>query len=78
MQEEKTENIKSQTESPFAKMSNEEVLKNLDVDAEKGLTSSEAKARLEKYGPNALEEKKRSILKHRMISMDPLLLIGVI
>ncbi|NGX62793.1 MAG: Calcium-transporting ATPase 1 [Candidatus Anoxychlamydiales bacterium] len=67
MPEEKTENIKSQTESPFAKMTNEEVLKNLDVDAEKGLTSSEAKARLEKYGPNALEEKKRSIFKQLLV-----------
>ena len=54
MPEEKTETIKSQTESPFAKMANEEVLKNLDVDANKGLTSADVKERLKKKGQNAL------------------------
>jgi len=34
------------------------VLKRLDTDKEKGLTSSEAKYRLKKYGPNTLAEEK--------------------
>jgi H+-transporting ATPase len=37
-----------------------DVMKTLDVDSQKGLTSSEAQSRLAKYGPNALEEKKKS------------------
>nr|NGX30586.1 Calcium-transporting ATPase [Candidatus Anoxychlamydiales bacterium] len=61
--EETKKDIKSEAMSPFAKMSNEDVLKNLDVDMDKGLSTDNAKQRLEKYGPNALEEKKRSIFK---------------
>ncbi len=37
----------------------EEVGKELAVDLSKGLTSTEAKQRLEKYGPNVLAEKKK-------------------
>jgi H+-transporting ATPase len=37
-------------------------MKTLDVDSHKGLTSSEAQSRLAKYGPNALEEKKKGQL----------------
>ena len=37
-----------------------EVLKNLDVDPQKGLSSGEVQSRLAKYGANALEEKKQS------------------
>ena len=37
-----------------------DVMKDLDVDPQTGLTSSEAQSRLTKYGPNALEEKKNS------------------
>ena len=37
-----------------------EVIKNLDVDPQKGLSSGDAQARLAKYGANALEEKKES------------------
>lgn len=37
----------------------EEILNELDVDPSKGLSEQEAKARLEKYGPNKLTAKKR-------------------
>ena len=37
-----------------------DVVKDLNVDLQKGLTSPEAQSRLAKYGPNALEEKKKS------------------
>lgn len=39
--------------------SNEEVLKELDVDLLQGLSEEEAKVRLEKYGPNKLTAKKK-------------------
>ncbi len=43
--------------------SQEEVLKKLDVNPSKGLTSAEAKSRLEKYGENKLKSKpKKSLL----------------
>jgi len=41
-------------------LSREETLKQLDSALERGLTSAEAQARLEKYGPNQLEEGKRT------------------
>ena len=37
-----------------------DALKQLDVDPKSGLSDAEAKKRLEKYGPNALAEKKVS------------------
>ncbi|MCR4911651.1 MAG: cation-translocating P-type ATPase [Bacilli bacterium] len=43
----------------FETISSEDAIKLLDTDVESGLTSEEAKARLEKYGPNKLEEKKK-------------------
>ena len=43
----------------FESLSVDETLKGLQTDKEKGLTSIEAKARLEKFGPNKLKEKKR-------------------
>ena len=43
----------------FETVSDSEVLKALESDPEQGLTESEAKARLEKFGPNKLEEKKK-------------------
>ena len=43
-------------------MSIEDALKTLSVDPAKGLTAAEATQRLGKYGPNALEEKKKSEL----------------
>jgi len=41
-------------------LSREETLKQLDSTMERGLSSQEAKARLEKYGPNQLKEGKRT------------------
>ena len=44
--------------------SNEDVLKELDVDSLQGLSEEEAKIRLEKYGPNKLiAKKKKTILQ---------------
>ena len=43
-------------------MSIEDALKTLSVDPAKALTAAEATQRLGKYGPNALEEKKKSEL----------------
>ena len=43
----------------YETLSIDEVKQILDVDVEKGLSSEEAKSRLEKYGPNKLEEKKK-------------------
>jgi H+-transporting ATPase len=53
----------SQVKSPFTTMSKEEVLKKLETDEKKGLSSSIAKERLSQYGPNALLEKKVSTWK---------------
>ena len=43
----------------FEQKTSNEVIASLNSDAEKGLSSTEAKARLEKYGPNKLQEKKK-------------------
>ena len=43
----------------FETMTGEQVQEFFQTDPENGLTSEEAKARLEKYGPNKLEEKKK-------------------
>ena len=43
---------------PWYQLSMEETCKTLGTDAQKGLSGSEAKARLEKYGPNELAHKK--------------------
>ena len=43
----------------FETISDSEVLKTLESNPSKGLTSEEAKERLAKYGPNKLEEKKK-------------------
>ncbi len=57
---------KEQTESLFKKddvlyetLSVEETASSLNTNLETGLTSEEAKARYEKYGPNKLQEKKK-------------------
>ena len=42
-------------------LSTEEVLKNLDASAE-GLSTAQAKERLEKYGPNKLKEAEANIM----------------
>ena len=41
----------------FETLTSQEAVGYFETDVEKGLTSEEAKARLEKYGPNKLEEK---------------------
>ena len=41
----------------FETISNEKVVEALETDLEKGLSNEEAKARLEKFGPNKLQEK---------------------
>ena len=57
----------------------EEVLRDLGVGAE-GLTTAEAKARLEKYGPNKLKEAEKPTLFQRFIEQlkDPMLIILMI
>ncbi len=41
----------------------QQVLAEQSVDPAKGLTPEDASARLQKYGPNAIEEKSQSALK---------------
>lgn len=56
------------------------VLQNLSTDVSKGLTSAEAKNRLEKYGPNKLEEKKGKSFLQKVIEqlLDPMVLILIV
>lgn len=58
-------------------LSKEELLKNLSTDAQKGLTSKEASARLEKYGKNQLKEKKKITFAQRFFNQfkDVMILI---
>ena len=44
-------------EDKYAKMNQEDILKEMQVDPQQGLSSSTAKERLQKNGPNSLEEK---------------------
>ena len=55
----------------------DEVLSSLDVDSNQGLTSQEAQARLEKYGPNELQEKKGKSFFAKLIDqlLDPMVII---
>ncbi len=55
----------------------DEVLKQLEVDCHKGLTAEEAKARLEKYGPNSFQEKKPKTKLQMFLSQlrDPMIYI---
>ncbi|MCH9631138.1 MAG: Potassium-transporting ATPase ATP-binding subunit [Chlamydiia bacterium] len=55
------------TPSEFQDVSIEECLKKFQTDAKKGLSDEEAKSRLEKYGFNAIEEKKESLFKKVML-----------
>lgn len=45
----------------FYKQSVEDVCSHLGTDPDKGLSSEEAKKRLEKYGPNELAEKRKRL-----------------
>jgi len=60
-------------------LSTDEVLKNLGVD-EKGLSEAQARERLEKYGPNKLQEGKKPTMLQRFIAQlkDPMLIILMI
>ena len=55
----------------------DEVLSSLEVDSNQGLTSQEAQARLEKYGPNELQEKKGKSFFAKLIDqlLDPMVII---
>ena len=57
MDEQVTQNASSMPQSAFETLTVEQTAQLLETDVEKGLTSEEAKARLEKYGPNKLQEK---------------------
>ena len=48
------------TKTDFEHLSVPDTLKQLWVDSKVGLSEAEAKQRLTQYGPNALEEKKKS------------------
>ena len=49
-------------------MSYSEVCKNLDTDIKKGLSSSQAQSRLDKYGKNALTQKKKQSIFIKFLS----------
>ncbi|HML37021.1 MAG TPA: cation-translocating P-type ATPase, partial [Bacillota bacterium] len=61
----------------FERQKIEEVLKQLEVNSQNGLTSQEAKERLEKYGPNAFQEKKPKTKLQMFLSQlrDPMIYI---
>ena len=54
-------------EKPYTQ-SAEDVVKQLNTDIEKGISSSEVKIRLETYGPNSLEEKEKTPLWKKFLS----------
>lgn len=58
----------------------EEIEQELNSNYSQGLSSSEAKSRLEKYGPNALEEGKRKTIWAKLAEqfLDPMILILLI
>lgn len=57
-----------------------EVIKKHETDAKRGLTSSDAKARLEKYGPNAIESSNKKSLFSKIIEqiVDPMVILLII
>lgn len=57
--------------------SSDDVIRELETDIDKGLTSSEAEQRLEKYGENRIEEGKKKSIWEMIISQlnDPLIYI---
>ncbi len=57
----------TQVESPHARES-KKILEDLDTSAEKGLSQEEAEKRLEKYGPNELEEHEEKSLLQLLLS----------
>jgi magnesium-transporting ATPase (P-type) len=61
-EESATSRASSNEQTDFEHLTIAEVLKQLGSDATRGLSSNEAQKRLGQYGPNALEEKKKSEL----------------
>ncbi|WP_296114541.1 cation-translocating P-type ATPase [uncultured Anaerococcus sp.] len=57
-----------------------EVIKKHETDAKRGLTSSEASARLEKYGPNSIESSNKKSLFKKIIEqiVDPMVILLII
>lgn len=57
-----------------------EVIKKHETDAKRGLTSSEAAARLEKYGPNAIESSNEKSLAKKIIEqiLDPMVILLIV
>ncbi|MBC7122411.1 MAG: calcium-transporting P-type ATPase, PMR1-type, partial [Pseudothermotoga sp.] len=52
----------------FYRLSTEQVCRELSVDPQKGLSSEEAKRRLQQYGPNELSEKKKRTILQMFLS----------
>src|SRR3954469_9406060 len=68
-------------ESPWYRLTGDEATATLDVDPQSGLTSAEAQARLEKYGPNKFAEAKpepqwRAFLRQYRDVMQIVLLVA--
>ncbi len=59
---------RSNIQTNFEHLTIPEVLKQLGIDPKTGLSSTEAQKRLGQYGPNALEEKKKSELAGMALS----------
>ena len=57
-----------------------EVIKKHETDAKRGLSSSEAAARLEKYGPNAIESSNKKSLAKKIIEqiLDPMVILLIV
>ncbi len=57
-----------------------EIIKKHKTDAKRGLSSSEAAARLEKYGPNAIESSNKKSLAKKIIEqiVDPMVILLII
>lgn len=57
-----------------------EVIKKHETDAKRGLTSSEASSRLEKYGPNAIESSNKKSLAKKIIEqiLDPMVILLIV
>jgi Ca2+-transporting ATPase len=64
-------------EQQFEQQKIEEVLEQLNVNSQEGLTSEEAEVRLKKYGPNAFQEKKPKTKLQMFLSQlrDPMIYI---
>ena len=57
-----------------------EIIKKHETDAKRGLSTSEAAARLEKYGPNAIESSNKKSLAKKIIEqiVDPMVILLII